>query len=121
MGKSRVTCLMMDSSVGEYLMIADPENNYVEYRMNNEPPFNWPLDGIVDGYLFIVTTEVKPGSMNVKVDKAEVSDYLHIIQNQELLDNIEETAPDGFPHGAEYHLNKIIEDLRNKKIDKVLK
>lgn len=123
--RSEIACILTDKGNSiepeTFIAIVDENDNYnnggIQQRIN-EKPFGYPLQGIEQWSIFIVTTEVVPGTMTCTVKEAEVSKYRDILSNEKLIHFLE-----GVYFEEEFNVSKIHErmiELRNKKIENII-
>lgn len=115
--KTEISCILINKEDELFIAIVDEEVGYVELRKNDRSPFGYPLEEINQGYMFVVTTEVKPGTMICTVDPAEIFRYTDILENKKLMDYINEYYSNEI---ALVDLHKRVEELRDNKIDKII-
>jgi len=116
--KTEISCILINKEEELFIAIIDEDFGYVELRKNDRSPFGYPLEEINQGYMFVVTTEVKPGTMICTVDPAEIFRYTDVLENKKLMDYINEYYSDEI---ALVDLHKRVEELRDNKIDKIIK
>lgn len=112
---TEIVCILTNKEREEFIAIID-EEGYAELRVNDKKPFGYPLELIEEGYVFVVTTEVIPGQMLCRVDEADIFRYTEILSNKKLLECLEEW--DEFDID---NLHKKVEELRNNKIETIIK
>lgn len=115
--KTEISCILINKEDELFISIIDEEVGYVELRKNDRKPFGYPLEEINQGYMFVVTTEVKPGTMICTVDPAEIFRYTDVLENKKLMDYINKYYSNEI---ALVDLHKRVEELRDNKIDKII-
>ena len=115
--KTEVSCILINKEDELFISIIDEEVGYAELRKNDRKPFGYPLEEINQGDVFVVTTEVKPGTMYLRVDPGEIFRYTDILENKRLMDYINEYYSNEI---ALVDLHKRVEELRDNKIDKII-
>lgn len=112
--KTEISCILLNKEDELFLAIIDEEAGYVELRKNDKKPFGYPLENIEPGYIFVVTTEVKPNTMICTIEPAEIFRYTDILKNKKLMDYINSNEI------ALVDLHKRVEELRDNKIEKII-
>ena len=112
---SEIVCILMNKAREEFIAIIDEDEGYAEFRVNDKKPFGYPLEQIKEGYVFVVTTEIVPGTMMCRVDEGDIFRYTKILSNKKLIEYMEEW--DEFNADI---LHKKVEELRNGKIETII-
>lgn len=118
MGKTEITCILIDKEEGLFISILDEVYGYVELRVNDKSPFGYPIDEINQGDVFTITHETKPGTIYYKVDTGEIYQYVKILENKALMEYMNKYYSDEL---SRIDLHQRVEELREKKIDKIIK
>lgn len=115
---SEIVCILTNKEKEEFITIVgvDEWDGYVEHRVNDRKPFGYPLELIEEGCIFIITTEITPGTMICRIDEGEISQYTKVLSNEKLINFLED---EGYEVNIK-NLHKRVEELRNKKIETVI-
>lgn len=126
--KTEILCLLTDKKKGEFIAFIDEDSGYFETRRNDNKPFRYPFEEIEEGYMFVITTEVVPGTMLSTIGtmlstigKAEIFRYVDVIKNEILMNNLTEEFRLWYQLDIRDELNKKVEELRNNKIETIVK
>lgn len=108
--KSEYYGILLDKKEGLFIYL-DIKESYTELRQNDKI-FGLNLDGIEKNTLFKVFSEIKPGSLILKVEKCVVSDYLKIINDKSIISQLNDYCVDDLIIKESINLrNKIIDSL----------
>lgn len=115
--KTEISCILINKEDELFISIIDEVVGYAELRKNDRKPFGYPLEEINQGDVFVVTTEIKPGKMYLRVDPGEIFRYTDILENERLMSYINEYYSNEI---ALVDLHKRVQELRDNKIGKII-
>lgn len=109
---------MIKREVG--ILINDKEKIFYilngEIRRSEEPPFDTPLELIKQNEVFVLETEINPGSMSIVCKPGGVGDYIEALNDKELMRSLKTwLGVDSIPF-----LHRKVKELREYKINKII-
>lgn len=110
-------CILIDKEDELFIAVVDDEVGYAELRKNDKKPFGFPIEDIDQGDVFVITTDINPGTMYCRVDPGEIFRYTDILENKKLMDYLNEHYTNEI---SLIDLHKRVGELRDNKIDKII-
>ena len=130
--KEKILCFLSNKFDYKFIAVVDIANGVVSIRESDNSPFGLPISDIEENTLFVITYKYGPGSMNILVSPATVSDYIDVTSNKSLVkslfDGIKASKPySSFPdpignniNQFESYLQNKLSSMRDNKIDSII-